>query len=471
MKKAFAVSLSLVSLIFILSNFTVPEVHSFVMMVVGSEPDLPSDPFTYDDVEFPEHLFNLNEEIGYEGGGRDTFALSVLDNDKATLGRVLFYDKKLSAMEDISCGSCHRQELSFAENKSFSEGVNSDTKRNSMHLNDLGWSNADGFTWDMRESDLHEMIILPLTDENEIGANIDDVRIKLEQTTYYPELFSNAFGSSEVNEERIVDALVQFITSMTTFNSRFDEQVIADFSDFSSQEMLGLELFSSSCNSCHTQGAHTLFGEEIFVEEDILTVFPFIFNNGLPEDPDDAGAGEWDENLSHLFKVPTLRNIELTAPYMHDGRFNSLEEVIDHYSDDVEENEWSDFFIPAGGFNFSDNEKEALLVFMETLTDDSFGTNPRWSDPFATSVGIADLPFIELKLAPNPTTDIATISFANEENKLVSINIINSSGKLMRHDQFVGYEYRIEKGSFIPGLYTIQLIMGDRKSVQRLIVN
>lgn len=470
MKKVFTISLTLVSLIFVLSNFTIPEINSFVMTVVGEEPVLPEVPYTYDDAEFPEHLFNIDEEIGYGGGGRDTLALSVLDNDRATLGRVLFYDKKLSAVEDISCGSCHHQELSFAENKSFSEGVISDTKRNSMHLNDLGWSNADGFTWDMRESDLHEMIILPLTDENEIGANIDDVKIKLEQTNYYPELFSNAYGDGAVTEDRIVDALVQFITSMTTFNSRFDEQVISGFSDFSEQEMLGLELFSLNCTSCHSQGSHTVFGEEFFFEEDIIVEFPFIFNNGLPVDPEDAGAGEWNENLSDLFKVPTLRNIELTAPYMHDGRFNSLEEVIDHYSDEVIENEWT-IFIPPGGFGFSADEKEALLVFLETLTDNTFVSNPRWSDPFANSLNNTNIPFTELKLAPNPTSDIATISFANDNNKLVSINIINSAGMLMRHDQFLGSEYQIEKGNFTPGMYTIQLIMGDQRSTQRLIVH
>ena len=470
MKKLFTISLTLGSLIFVLSNFTIPEINSFVMTVVGEEPDLPSTPYTYDDAEFPDHLFNLNEDIGYGGGGRDTVALSVLDNDIATLGRVLFYDKKLSAVEDISCGSCHHQELSFAENKSFSEGVNSDTKRNSMQLNDLGWSNADGFTWDMRETDLHEMIILPLTDENEIGANIDDVKIKLEQTNYYPELFSNAYGDQEITEERIVDALVQFITSMTTFNSRFDQQVVSEFSDFSDKEMMGLELFSLNCGSCHSQGSHSFFDGEIFLEENLLEVFPFIFTNGLPEDPDDAGAGEWNANFNNLFKVPTLRNIELTAPYMHDGRFNTLEEVIDHYSEEAVENEWS-VFIPPGGFGFSEGEKEALLAFLETLTDDTFISNPRWSDPFANSLNTAQIPFTELKLAPNPTSDIATISFSNDGNKLVSINIINSEGKLMRHDQFTGSEYQIEKGSFTPGMYTIQLLMGDQRSVQRLIVH
>lgn len=470
MKKVFTVGLVLVGLVLLLSNFTLPKVNNFVLMVVGEEPVLPINPYEYDDAEFPEHLFNLGDDIGYGGGGRDTFALSVLDNDKATLGRVLFYDKKLSAVEDISCGSCHLQELSFAENKSFSEGVNSETKRNSMHLNDLGWSNADAFTWDMRETDLHEMIILPLTDENEIGANIDDVKVKLEQTSYYPELFSNAYGDGEITEERIVDALVQFITSMTTFNSRFDQQVVDDFKDFTEQEMLGLELFSTNCNFCHSQGSHTLFGEEIFVEDDILFVFPFIFTNGLPEDPDDAGAGEWDEAMSNLFKVPTLRNIELTAPYMHDGRFNSLEEVVDHYSEEVVQNEWSEF-IPPGGFNFNEEEKLALIAFMETLTDDTFISNPRWSDPFASALNNTNVTFQELKLAPNPTSDIAIISFANETNNLVSINILNSSGMLVKHDQFRGSEYQFEKGDFSAGMYTIQLIMGDKKSVQRLIVH
>ena len=113
-----------------------------------------------------------------------------------------------------------------------------------MHLNDLAWSNADGFSWAMKENEVSSMVLLPLTDENEIGANIEDVRIKWENSLYYPDLFTKAFGDSYISEERIVDVLVHFISSMTTFNSKFDNELKNDFSGFSESESLGIEIFS-----------------------------------------------------------------------------------------------------------------------------------------------------------------------------------------------------------------------------------
>lgn len=137
-----------------------------------------------------------------------------------------------------------------------------------------------------------------------------------------------------------------------------------------------------NCSTCHSQGAHTFFGEDVFIDGNIVEIFPFFFNNGLEENEDDIGVGEWIPVFDHLFKVPSLRNIELTEPYMHDGQFTTLEEVLDHYSDGVIENEWTDFFIPSGGFQFSQGETTALLDFMKTFTDESFLIEVKWSDPF-----------------------------------------------------------------------------------------
>ena len=323
----------------------------------------------------------------------------------------------------------------------------------------------------MKESDLHDMIVLPLTDENEIGANINDVRIKLEATEYYPDLFANAYGDSEITEERIVDALVQFIESMTTFNSKFDAGVKANFINFTDSERQGLEIFSENCSSCHQQGKHMIFEDIFFPGNDIIFFMPFLFNNGLEEIGDDVGAGEWQDGFDHLFKIPSLRNIELTGPYMHDGRFMTLEDVVDHYSDGVVPNEWTNEFLPNEGFQYSDNEKSALVDFLKTLTDNTFTTNPKWSDPFADAVATNELTIESVQLFPNPMVDKALIKFANPNNDIVSINVITQDGRLVKHDRIKTNQYELSKGDFHQGVYFVQLLIGDRKSTQKLIIN
>ena len=473
MKKSFSFFFIIAGLVMVLSSNT-NKISTFVMTMVAETPRLPGTPFEYSDIPFPDHIFNEDntDTIGYRAGGRlDNLVFDFIEDDIATLGRVLFYDKKLSALEDISCGTCHIQELSFTEAKRFSEGISSPTKRNSMHLNDLAWSNADGFSWIMKENELSSMILLPLTDENEIGANIEDVRIKLENTTYYPELFTKAFGTSNISEDRIVDALVHFISSMTTFNSRFDQELKEGFSGFTQSEQLGMDIFAQNCGTCHTQGAHSFFGDEVFIDGSIVQLFPFFFNNGLEEDANDLGAGEWLVGLEHLFKVPSLRNIELTGPYMHDGQFTTLEEVIDHYSEGIVENKWTGFFLPAGGFQFTQDEKTALLDFMNTFTDESFLTNEKWSDPFDYIVPLGEQLTIEsISLHPNPTTDRATISFDNAYSELVAISIYTQDGKLIKHVKITSDYYSIDKADYPEGIYFINLLMGSKRATQKLII-
>jgi len=342
-----------------------------------------------------------------------------------------------------------------------------------MQLNDIAWTNNDRFFWDMSQIDLHEMIVLPLTDENEIGADMDEISVKLGLTSYYPDLFANAYGDHEINEERIVDALVNFISSMHTFNSRFDEEAKTGFTGFTSQEILGKDLFSSNCTTCHSQGGHagffTDFPDPNQEEFSALEFMPFLFNNGLPEDPDDHGAGEWDEGFNNLFKLPSLRNIELTAPYMHDGRFNTLEEVVHFYSKESQSNEWS-FFIPDGGFQFTEHEEAALVSFLKTLTDESFQTNPRWSDPFGNTTSIPNNGFFDMVIKPNPFSEQSILEFDNSLGKLTSINIMNAEGRLIKHDNFTGNTYAFNKTEFNSGIYIIEIIQGDRRQTQKMIV-
>ena len=472
MKRNAFIFLSCCFLVIFLSNFKIKKTNSFVFSMLTEEPQLPETPYTYNDVVFPQHLLNPDTiETGYESGGVDPRAFDDIENDVATLGRVLFYDQKLSALENISCASCHNQSLSFTENKSFSEGISAPTKRNSMHLNDMAWTNNKSFFWDMSETDLHEMIRLPLTDENEIGANMDEIAMKLSLTDYYPELFVKAFGDPLITEDRIVDGLVQFIMSMNTFNSKFDQEAAQGFSGFTIQEELGLQLFSENCTFCHNQGKHAFFEEELGNFGTPLESFPFLFNNGLPADPDDAGAGEWNPGFENLFKIPSLRNIELTAPYMHDGRFDNLDDVINFYSEETEENEWSFGFIPPGGFQFSEVEKSSLKAFLKTLTDETFLTNPIWSDPFGETVNVPQNGFDNFVIKPNPLSDYSIIEFDNSLEKLTSISIYSSEGRLVKHDNFSSNTYRLNKSEFNTGMYLLEIIQGDKKQTQKLIVN
>ncbi len=470
MKRFFILAVVFSTLAFTISR---PTVSNFIFTTVNDVPDLPDDPYDYSNITFPDHLLSAEDDtidLGYEGGGIDSLSFAEITDNGATLGRVLFYDKKLSSLETMSCATCHNQAMSFAENKPVSDGLTAPTLRNSMHLNDIAWTNKDHFFWDMSESDLRTMIRLPLTDENEIGADMDDIAEKLGETSYYPQLFTDAFGDSEITEDRIAEALVQFISSMTTFNSRFDQEAANGFAGFTAQEQLGLDLFSANCNGCHSQGGHNVFGDIFPTGFPVLEIFPFIFNNGLPEDPEDAGAGTWQPGFENLFKIPTLRNIDLTAPYMHDGRFETLEEVVNHYSDEVEENEWTMEFFPPGGFGFTDTEKEALVAFMETLTDESFLTAPRWSDPFGLETSLENFTIENLVIRPNPTRDVAVIEYDNPANEIVTFHIFTADGKLVLNEQTRSDNYTLDKGLFQAGTYFIEVLMDDRKSTAKLMV-
>ena len=466
MNRAITISIAFGFLVLALSNFSLDKKTSFIMTTVSEAPVLPEIPYVYSVEQIPDYLADPDTNpVPYYVSQVQTTAITTVEDDIATLGRVLFYDKKLSAMENISCGTCHDQSLSFAENKALSDGISTNTQRNSMHLNDLGWSNSRRFSWDMEQTSLKEMIVLPLTDTNEIGANFWDITTKLGEVPYYEELTVKAYGDGYLTKSRIIESLEQFIVSMHTFNSKFDQHAPTEFQNFTQSEKRGMKLFEVSCTTCHRQGNASTFGSAPLPNG--------TNNNGLPQDSEDIGGGDWDSRFDGLFKLTTMRNIELTAPYMHDGRFETLEEVIEHYSSEVVDNEHTtQGFIPSGGYDFTDQEKEDLLNFMKTLTDNTFITNPKWSDPFAASSSSTDdvVQFEDLMLKPNPMSDRAVIEFKNDRNQLVSINILSSDGKLLKHDSTTSNKYELEKSTFQTGIYYVQLIRDDAKSVQKLIV-
>ncbi|MCD0487793.1 cytochrome-c peroxidase [Pedobacter sp. MC2016-14] len=308
-----------------------------------------------------------------------------LTEEGVALGRKLFYETRLSANNSLSCGSCHMQEKAFTDGKKLSKGVDGAfSERNAMSLANLLW--ARKFFWDGRSASLEEQASVPMINPHEMGQSLVISVRKLQNTTAYPKLFKNVFGDGQVTEKRIVMALAQFERTLISANSRYDKY-LQHTAQLSTEEMLGLNLFNTApnpekgirganCARCH--GGPKNY-QELF------------HNNGLDLVSADPGIERISgQKTDHgRFKVPTLRNIALTAPYMHDGRFNTLEEVIEHYSEHIQQSESLSAFLQhesnvkeGTALKLVPKEKKALLAFLNTLTDSTFITDPKFSNPF-----------------------------------------------------------------------------------------
>ncbi len=342
----------------------------------------------------------------YKQNPGDSFR--IINDNKATLGRVLFYDRQLSINNSLACASCHKQNLAFSDNARFSKGFGSKlTTRNSMPIQDLGFSNTFiGFDvnrpntsssptampgtfinfptslfWDGREKVLSEMVLRPVVNHVEMGINdLSALEQKLANISYYPSLFDKAFGNSEITTAKVADALAAFLGTISATNTKLDK-VNRNEATFTPLELKGQQLFFTKydCNSCHQVG--TPNGH----------IFAGTFANiGLDENDSDEGVARVTKNSSDIgkFKIPSLRNVALTAPYMHDGRFETLEEVIDHYSDGMEDNPNLDPRLREAAtgkprvMNISAEEKNAIIAFLHTLTDHTMISDVRFSDPF-----------------------------------------------------------------------------------------
>jgi cytochrome c peroxidase len=299
----------------------------------------------------------------------------------ATLGRVLFYDKRLSITNTHSCSSCHVQANNFASPQRFNTGVMGvPLARNSMALGNVRYNLNDTFFIDQRVHGLEGLIALPIEEPLELGNFMPMLVDKLQSTSFYPPLFEAAFGTPVVTEERLTLALVQFLHSMITFRSRFDQAFhgmeITDpnMSDvvFTAQERRGVALFLDHsvspllCVGCHATGMQLLDSPG---------------NNGL--DVVSADSGNFQ-----IFRAASLRNIAVSGPYMHDGRFGTLREVIEHYDHGVQDSPQLsaqlrvDGVGPVKRMNLTEADKDALEAFLHTLTDSGFLTDPKFSDPF-----------------------------------------------------------------------------------------
>lgn len=450
-----------------------PKFSSIVITSLVDAPTLPDEPYDYS-VEIPGHLLlDSVPQEGYstQGGQIDTTLLPLIGNDIATLGRVLFYDKALSANENMSCGSCHLQSSSFADPKPLSQGVSDITKRNSMHLNDLGWSNNADFFWNKQKVGMMEAIKLPLQDENEVGATLDDLLLKLSTSEFYPELFVNAYSNDEVTEQKILNAISHFIISMNTFNSRLD-QAAKGLVQLNDLELRGKTVFAISCATCHVQGNRDLSmifgpnGGDLDLDFEV-----FLTYNGYIGSSEDKGATEGMDSIPFpLFKMPTLRNIGETGPYMHDGAIPDLDSLINFYSHGVAQDNPS-FLIPPDGFQFSKEDKYALKAFLLTLTDEDFLTNDKWADPFknSTSLHSEDLG-ADVKIMPNPFDQLATITIEGYENIRKDIRLVSTDGQTVLTDYFTDDLYELQRSRLHTGLYILTVSCQNKVGSYKIMV-
>ena len=315
------------------------------------------------------------------------------------LGRMLFYEKKLSSDNSISCGSCHKQKFAFSDSVAFSSGVGGTLgTRNAFALSNLAFQ--DFFFWDGRATSLEQQVPSPIINPLEMHQVLDTVVKELQATTTYPPLFKAAFGSDVITANNIANAISQFERTFVSYRSRFDLYAMGDEAAFTQQELNGYNLFNNhpipsdapplrggNCGDCH--GGYLFSGSPL-----TSTIFQ---NNGLDAVFKDAGR----EDVTGLaadegtFKIPSLRNIALTAPYMHDGRFATLQDVLNHYNEHVVGSSTISPLMRASNnadtmgnpyfLNLTQSEMDDIIAFLYTLTDSSYINDTTLSNPFINS--------------------------------------------------------------------------------------
>ena len=348
--------------------------------------NLSETPFAYSDISLPSH-FGTAVISAFD----NTPADNAINDRIATLGRVLFYDVLLSANNTISCASCHHQDKGFSDSATFSTGFEGGlTGRNSMGLINSRFYANGHFFWDERADTLEDQTLMPIQDAVEMGLSLQQLESKLAASDYYPFLFDWAYGDESVTSDRVSRALAQFVRTIVSYESKYDAGLAATgdvnrpFPNFTQAENAGKALFFSrrtSCGACHVDNQ----GQQ----NDVFFFMDRPRNNGLDAGSNnDNGVGDLTANANDNgdFKVSSLRNIELTAPYMHDGRLATLEQVVDHYSTGIQNHPNLDNRLRRDGnpvrMNFSSQERANLVAFMRTLTDTGLATKEEYSNPF-----------------------------------------------------------------------------------------
>ena len=298
-----------------------------------------------------------------------------MTEEGVTLGRKLFYDPRLSGRDTDAgincCASCHHQA------KSFEFGTPIGTHHAMLPLVNLVW-NTTGLGWNGGVTTLEDMVLAAITSPVEINADTNQVVRFLQSTDDYPPLFEKAFGSRDITFVNIERAIAQFVRSLVSSDSKFDRYLRGE-TQLSQDELEGYLLFvtedGADCFHCHGGGGNALMTTNLF------------YNNGLDtdfNDPQDRHTVTGNPNDRGVYKAPTLRNIAVSAPYMHDGRFTTMDEVIDFYSDSVKNSATISplmHHVMQGGVRLTRQEKSQLKAFLNTLTDDTFLNNPNYNNP------------------------------------------------------------------------------------------
>tara|TARA_B000000460_G_C21511156_1_gene391113 strand:+ start:370 stop:1437 length:1068 start_codon:yes stop_codon:yes gene_type:complete len=296
-----------------------------------------------------------------------------LSEEGIALGKKLFFDPILSADNTQSCATCHRPQNAFTDPRRFSIGINGEEGfRNSMPIYNAAWNYGEKFFWDGRAGSLEEQAFEPITNPIEMNNTWPNAVASLQNTNVYPPLFESAFRTKTIDSTMVSKSIAQFVRTLISSNSKFDRYLRGEVA-LTEAEANGLDIFldesRGDCFHCHGNPLNPLWTDNIF------------HNNGLDEFFTDKGLGAvtGDPRDDGKFKTPSLRNLAFTAPYMHDGRFETLDEVIDHYSEGLVYSETIDPLmkkVGEGGVQLSEEEKAALKAFLLSLSDPSFINNP-----------------------------------------------------------------------------------------------
>jgi cytochrome c peroxidase len=330
----------------------------FVIAWVGCKPDPDLQPAVETPLQFtvpqgwPKPVYN--------------FENNALSRSGFELGRKLFYDGRLSKDNNISCGSCHQQFAGFAHaDHALSHGINDLLgNRNSPALFNMNWHTS--FFWDGGVNHIESQPINPIQNPVEMDENMPNIVTKLNADANYRSMFKAAFGDETINSQRIFKALSQFMGMMVSSNSKFDKYKRGEAS-LTTEEANGYTLFVSKCASCHTEPLFTDYA---------------LRNNGLSVTiVKDSGRAHITKDVADLykFKTPSLRNLKYTFPYMHDGRFKTLNDVLDHYATGIVVSPTLDPKL-AGGITLTAQERNNLLAFLNTLNDEEFIKNPLFAE-------------------------------------------------------------------------------------------
>lgn len=382
-----------------------------------------------------------------------------ITDEGATLGRVLFYDKNLSANGTIACGSCHKQAFAFGDTARLSVGLDGgSTGRHSMRLVNARFSEEDNFFWDERATSLENQTTRPIQDHIEMGfsgtngqPDIDSLIRKLEQIPYYTDLFTLAFGDANITEARLQSALAQFVRSIQSFDSKFDiglaaanGNLNANFTNFTTQENQGKTLFlapppqgGAGCQGCHRAPE--------------FDIDPNTLNNGIVA----TAADPQVLDLTNT-RAPSLRDLvnpqgTLNGPLMHNGNLTSLAAVVAHYNlvpqNANNTNLDPRLAGPGGNLGLTQAERDAVVAFLRTLTSANLYTDPKWSNPFDAqgnitivpiTVGLARLDRADIQLFPNPVSEYLRLALPARSFEL---SIYSAAGQLLVQKNINGSHY------------------------------